>query len=166
MWNFRTGGKTENPKDAGIKEFSKHIFESVVREATQNALDNRLDYKNPVQINFRFIDIPKNKIPGYKELGERWEACYKKWRYNDDKSQVESQYESLIKAILDRIDSFNGSVPCLSISDYNTKGMNFTSSEDIDKTRYGAFSRGNHSFHEAIDSAGSEGQGKAALYAV
>ena len=27
-WNFRQGGKTENPKDSGIKDFSKNIFES------------------------------------------------------------------------------------------------------------------------------------------
>jgi hypothetical protein len=47
-WNFRQGGKTENPKDAGIKDFAKHIFESVVREATQNAIDKRLDKNQPV----------------------------------------------------------------------------------------------------------------------
>lgn len=158
-WNFRQGGKTENPKDAGIKEFSKHIFESVVREATQNALDNRLNNKLPVKIEFKFGKISRRSIPGYDELVERWNACYKKWEHTE-------QYKELLQNIKNRISEFNTELPYLSISDYNTNGMDFTSNEDIDKTRYGAFSRGTHSFHSSDNAAGSEGQGKAALYAI
>lgn len=158
-WNFRQGGKTENPKDAGIKDFSKHIFESVVREATQNPIDKRLDKNKPVIVKFDFGIISKSQIPGFDELEERWKACYEKWK-------DQSQYEIFLKAILDRIESFGESVPYLSISDFNTEGMDFDSNSDIDKTGYGAFSRGNHSFHNSDNAAGSEGQGKAALYAI
>lgn len=158
-WNFRQGGKTENPKDAGIKEFAKHIFESVVREATQNPIDKRLDVNKPVVVKFDFGVINKNQIPGFDELEERWKACYEKWK-------DQAQYEIFLKAILDRINSFGETVPYLSISDFNTEGMDFTSNNDIDKTGYGAFSRGNHSFHKSDNAAGSEGQGKAALYAI
>jgi hypothetical protein len=158
-WNFRQGGKTENPKDAGIKEFAKHIFESVVREATQNPVDKRLDKNKPVIVKFDFGVLNKRQIPGFDELVERWKACYEKWK-------DQAQYEIFLKAILDRIDSFGENVPYLSISDFNTEGMDFTSNEDIDKTGYGAFSRGNHSFHNSDNAAGSEGQGKAALYAI
>lgn len=158
-WKFRQGGKTENPKDAGIKEFSKHIFESVVREATQNALDNRLGDDNPVRIKFEFGSVIKERIPQFNELNDRWKACYEKWK-------DQAQYEVFIKAILNRIESFEKTVPFLSISDFNTKGMDFTSNPDMDKTRYGAFSRGTHSYHDSDNAAGSEGQGKAALYAV
>lgn len=158
-WNFRQGGKTENPKDAGIKDFSKHIFESVVREATQNPIDKRLDKTKPVVVKFDFGVISKSQIPGFNELEERWKACYRKWK-------DQSQYEIFLKAILDRIKSFGENIPYLSISDFNTEGMDFDSNSDIDKTGYGAFSRGNHSFHNSDNAAGSEGQGKAALYAI
>jgi hypothetical protein len=158
-WNFRQGAKSENPKDAGIKEFSKHIFESVVREATQNAVDNRLDKSKPVRIEFQFGKISKDKIPGFDELKLRWEACLEKW-----KDQV--QYKNMLEAILSEIDSFGNDIPYLTISDFNTKGMDFDSNPDIDHTRYGAFSRGTHSFHDSSSAAGSEGQGKAALYAI
>lgn len=158
-WNFRQGGKTENPKDSGIKDFSKHIFESVVREATQNALDKRLNLDKPVEIRFEFGTMDKELIPGFGELVERWEACYEKWK-------DQAQYEILLKDILNQIESFGDNIPYLSISDFNTKGMDFTSNEDIDKTGYGAFSRGNHSYHDSNSAAGSEGQGKAALYAI
>lgn len=29
VWNFRKDGDTESPQNAAIKEFSKHIFESI-----------------------------------------------------------------------------------------------------------------------------------------
>ena len=158
-WNFRQGGKTENPKDAGIKDFAKHIFESVVREATQNAIDKRLDKNQPVVISFDFGIINTNRIPGFNELEQRWKAVYEKWK-------DQAQYEIFLKNILERMSDFGEQIPYLSISDFNTKGMDFTSNNDIDKTGYGAFSRGNHSFHESDNAAGSEGQGKAALYAI
>lgn len=159
IWNFRQGGKTDNPKDAGIKEFSKDIFESVMREATQNAIDNRLDENQPISISFNFGIIDKSLVPGFDELEQRWEAVYEKWKDQE-------QYEVFLNNILQRIKDFRQEVPYLSISDFNTKGMNFTSNQDMDKTGYGAFSRGNHSFHESDNAAGSEGQGKAALYAI
>jgi hypothetical protein len=66
-WNFRTGGDTESPQNVGIKEFSKHIFESIVREAVQNSLDNPLarnsETKTPVIVEFNFKNILKNNIP-------------------------------------------------------------------------------------------------------
>jgi len=158
-WNFRQGGKTENPKDSGIKDFSKNIFESVIREATQNAIDKRLNENLPVKIIFKFGDISSDKIPAFEELKQRWKDIYNKWKDQD-------QYENILKAILERIEEFGNEIPYLSISDFNTKGMDFTSNPDIDKTGYGAFSRGNHSYHDSNNAAGSEGQGKAALYAI
>ena len=147
-WNFRQGGKTENPKDSGIKDFSKNIFESVIREATQNAIDKRLIENLPVKIIFKFGDISSDKIPAFEELKQRWKDIYNKWKDQD-------QYENILKAILDRIEEFGNEIPYLSISDFNTKGMDFTSNSDIDKTGYGALSRGNHSYHDSNNAAGS-----------
>ena len=60
-WNFRQGGDTESPQNAAIKEFSKHIFESIVREAIQNSLDNPSSSQgsNPVTVKFEFGEIAK-----------------------------------------------------------------------------------------------------------
>ncbi|MFT4803694.1 MAG: hypothetical protein ACI9YE_000889 [Psychroserpens sp.] len=156
-WNFRKGGRTENPKDAGIKEFSKHIFESLVRESVQNSLDNPIG-DEPVIVEFNFNEIEKSNFPDYQNLETHLHACYDYWK-------DQAGYESLLKRIIDRVDSFD-TVPVLQISDYNTKGMDISGNEDIRKTKYFAFSRGNNSVHDDENSGGSEGQGKAALYAV
>ena len=62
-WEFRKGGDTESPQNAAIKEFSKHIFESIVREAIQNSLDNPdLKGEKPVIVKFEFRNIHSGAI--------------------------------------------------------------------------------------------------------
>ena len=82
-WNFRQGGKTENPKDSGIKDFSKNIFESVIREATQNAIDKRLNENLPVKIIFKFGDISSDNIPAFEELKQRWKDIFLRFLFSN-----------------------------------------------------------------------------------
>lgn len=160
-WNFRQGGKTESPQNAAIKEFSKHIFESIVREAIQNSLDNpNLITNEPVIVTFKFGEKQKNEIPGYEDLLNHYRATKLFWE--DDKS-----YKPIFDAIDNRLGNFDSFIPYLQISDYNTTGMNLTTTvdENIRKTNYYAFSRGNNTVKANAHSGGSEGQGKATFYA-
>lgn len=160
-WNFRKGGDTESPQNAAIKEFSKHIFESIVREAIQNSLDNpNLQVNNPVTVTFEFRKIAKNQIPGYDDLLIHYNATKLFWE-NDQ------SYKPIFEAIDKRLGDFDLFIPYLQISDYNTTGMNLTSkeNENIRKTNYYAFSRGNNTVKANAQAGGSEGQGKATFYA-
>jgi len=160
-WNFRQGGDTESPQNAAIKEFSKHIFESIVREAIQNSLDNPLPTSTePVKVTFEFGEIEKMQIPSYDDLLSRYNATKLFWQ--NDKS-----YKPIFDAIDDRLNDFSNNIPYLKISDYNTTGMNLTpkSNENIRLTSYYAFTRGNNTVKSNAQAGGSEGQGKATFYA-
>jgi len=94
-WKFREGGATQSPKDAAIKEFSKHIFESLAREAIQNSLDNPLDENQAVRVKFKFGTISKNNIPGYdnlirhyKETSSFWQDSYG-WIFDNIDSRLD-----------------------------------------------------------------------------
>ncbi len=160
-WNFRKGGETESPQNAAIKEFSKHIFESIVREAIQNSLDNpNLQENNPVIVKFEFGKIPKSQIPGYDDLLNHYNASKLFW-------EKDQSYKAIFDAIDKRLSDFELYIPYLQISDYNTTGMTITSRHDesIRLTNYYAFSRGNNTVKANAHSGGSEGQGKATFYA-
>jgi hypothetical protein len=160
-WNFRTGGDTESPQNAAIKEFSKHIFESIVREAVQNSLDNPIPKSNkPVIVTFEFGEIGKSQIPSYEDLLQHYQATKAFWE--NDRS-----YRPIFEAIDKRLSDFTSKIPYLKISDYNTTGMNLTpnGNESIRKTNYYAFSRGNNTVKANAQAGGSEGQGKATFYA-
>jgi hypothetical protein len=160
-WNFRQGGDTESPQNAAIKEFSKHIFESIVREAIQNSLDNpNLKATNPVTVTFVFDEIAKNRIPGYDDLLIHYNATKLFW-------QSDKSYKAIFDAIDKRLNDFDLFIPYLQISDFNTTGMNLTPkpNENIRKTNYYAFSRGNNTVKANAQAGGSEGQGKATFYA-
>ena len=159
-WNFREGGNTESPQNAAIKEFSKHIFESIVREAIQNSLDNpNLQVKNPVTVTFAFGQIERDEILCFDNLLKHYTATKSFW--DNDQS-----YKPIFDAIDKRLTNFNAMLPYLKISDYNTTGMSLTpnESDSIRKTNYYAFSRGNNTVKSNAQAGGS-GQGKATFYA-
>lgn len=161
-WNFRQGGDTESPQNAAIKEFSKHIFESIVREAIQNSLDNPSSSQgsNPVTVKFEFGEIAKNKIPNYDDLLSHYNATKQFW-------QKDPSYKPIFDAIDNRLNDFSDNIPYLQISDYNTTGMNLThkQNESVRLTSYYAFTRGNNTVKSNAQAGGSEGQGKATFYA-
>lgn len=160
-WNFRKGGDTESPQNAAIKEFSKHIFESIVREAIQNSLDNpNLQSSNPVTVKFEFGEIPTNQIPGYEDFLVHYNATKTFW-------ESDQSYKTIFDAIDKRINDFNLYTPYLQISDYSTTGMSLTPKpgESVRLTNYYAFSRGNNTVKSNAQAGGSEGQGKATFYA-
>lgn len=161
-WNFRQGGDTESPQNAAIKEFSKHIFESIVREAIQNSLDNPFGSQgsNPVTVKFEFGEIAKNEIPSYDDLLNHYNATKQFW-------QNDQSYKPIFDAIDNRLNDFSDNIPYLQISDFNTTGMNLThrQNESIRLTSYYAFTRGNNTVKSNAQAGGSEGQGKATFYA-
>lgn len=120
-WEFRPGGQTESPQNSAIKDFSKHIFESIVREAIQNSLDNPDTTTNePVIIKFEFGNIRPKDVLGYNDLIKHYKATKKFW--HKDKN-----YKSIFDSIDNRLQDFKEKLPFLKISDFNTIGMHLES---------------------------------------
>lgn len=160
-WNFRQGGATESPQNAAIKEFSKHIFESIVREAIQNSLDNPMpETLEPVRVVFEFDKIPIKDVPEYDDLLRRYKASKSFW-------DSDLSYKPIFDAVDERLENFAEEIPYLTISDFNTTGMslNPASGTNIRMSSYYAFTRGNNTVKADENSGGSEGQGKATFFA-
>jgi len=154
-WKFYKEGILESPQNAAIKDFSKQLYESIVRESVQNSLDNPGNISAPVKVKFELSTVNRSIIPGWYNLIDH---------YVSTKSYWINEYSHLFKDIDSKIDQFGQNIPVLKISDYNTTGMDLENI-DIRKTGYYAFTRGNHSHKSSSSSGGSEGQGKATFFA-
>lgn len=159
-WKFNESPYNEKPKEASEKDFSKFMFHSGVREAIQNSIDARDSYLEPVKITFNHYHVYKDDIPGINELTKRIESVKTFWK----------DQANYFKHMKNLIETFNSSspdkIPVLEIADFNTKGMTLKHNEDYRKSTYYSFSRGNNSAKDSEDTGGSEGEGKAAYFAL
>lgn len=153
-WNFNKlpeGFDYQGIRDGDIEVFDKTRYQSVVRESIQNSLDARLDDRKPVVVDFKFFKIEKNLLPEFSGIENRLRQS-KEWdKANDDDRSL---LQNMIGAIED--DHYS----CLEISDYNTRGMEASTTFDSF-----AHSR-NVSTKSSETSAGSKGMGKAAYFAL
>ena len=101
--------------DAGIATFASTMYDSLVRESIQNALDARADWaKGPVEVHFTQEDVPRNSIPGYESLAEALKRC----------EIVESNNDLTRKFFRTAHETLGHShINVLKISDYNTTGL-------------------------------------------
>ena len=158
-WNFDKDKRNVKPKDSSIKDFSKHLYQSAVREAIQNSIDATIKGERTI-VKLRIFSAPKSHITDIDGLIERIRKTKDYWKDNP-------AYVSLLDNMLDTYKSFNGQIPILEISDFKTNGMTLKhSSGDLRKSSYYGFSRGNNSVKSDENTGGSEGEGKAAYYAL
>jgi hypothetical protein len=153
QWNFKTltpGDDYQGIRDGDIEVFDKTRYQSVVRETIQNSMDARKDYNKPVRVNFRFFQLAKNEFPSIVQIEKHLEACRTWEKANADDKELIGSMSSAIERT---------SYTCLEISDYNTIGMEASTSFDSF-----AHSR-NVSTKTSTGSAGSKGMGKAAYFA-
>ena len=152
-WNFKTltaGDDYQGIRDGDIEVFDKTRYQSVVRETIQNSLDARLDENEPVRVSFRYFKLPKHSFPSIAAIENHLRAC-KTWEKAnvDDKEKIHTMCAAIEPS----------QYTCLEIADYNTIGMEASTSFDSF-----AHSR-NVSTKTSTGSAGSKGMGKAAYFA-
>jgi hypothetical protein len=157
-WFFarNDGGEDKGLNDAGVVTFKGDIYESIAREVIQNSLDARLSFDVPVRVVFRFDRVERKSIPAMDELCEVCQRCRKFfWPRNPEKD-----FFNRAVVLTER-----ESVDVLTISDFNTKGVE---GGDYDRTR----DRGWYSLVRCIGSSakeagegGSYGLGKSAPFA-
>lgn len=147
-WYF---AQESNPSNNFSDEFSDSKFSidkwnSFVREIIQNSLDVNIDKNTPVKIVFDYKEIETEKIPGTKELLEDFQLCLEE----ELNVQTKAMYTEAVKMLQKPM------IPCLKISDFNTKGVQTDINGD-----WGAFVYDNgKSSKYRPGSAGSHGVGK------
>ena len=158
-WQFDNEKRNIKPKDSSIKDFSKHLYQSAVREAIQNSIDATITGQR-TKVKLNFFTAQKTSIPDIDNLVQRIYKTKEYWKENP-------AYVSLLDNMLKTYQSFRGQIPILEISDFNTNGMTLSHpSGDPRRSNYYGFSRGNNSVKGDENTGGSEGEGKAAYYAL
>lgn len=160
-WHFPlTGGGAEyGINESGIQTFKSGMDKSLAREAIQNSLDAKVDDPDkqamPVLVRFVKFDIDKDDLPG----AQRLEDVLVKAReyYGSDKDAVRF-YDEALKVI-------QGPIPCLKISDYNTKGLRGTA-EQKEKSTFYALTKAMGVSNKSKSSGGSFGIGKSAPFSM
>ena len=66
-WNFPESNYSQRfgISEAGIETFRGSLFGSLAKEICQNSLDARLNFSEPVTVEFLKFDIKTEDIPGY-----------------------------------------------------------------------------------------------------
>ena len=155
-WHFdKSGQALTGPNDAIRETFKANPYYSIVRESIQNSLDAVLDENEPVKVVFFFDKIAKEDYPNLFDIKKHIIACWQ--THKDDK-----QAEKLFQPMSSYIDG-NTQIEILKISDYNTKGMNYNSSDY--NSGFTSFVRAEgKSSKKDKGSGGSFGFGKGAYY--
>lgn len=140
--------------DSGIETFAGRPIENLAREIHQNSLDAHDGHK-PVKVSIKLNNIKTNEIPGIDELTQNFQACYESSKNESRKAEV--FFEEALDALQRK------SMPVLTISDFNTKGMKGPATNG---TPYYAFMKAKGQSKKESDAGGSYGIGKLAPYAV
>ncbi len=152
-WRFPPtgGGQEDGFNHSGMSHFLGDPFVSLARETIQNSLDARLDERQPVSVAFELSSLDFADIKG-EGLLESLKQCLS--------TATEGGDFKATMAIKSAIDSLNGSVRCLRVSDRNTTGL------DGKKWRALTKSQGESQKSEIEGAGGSHGIGKFAPFAV
>lgn len=159
-WHFaeQTGGTDIGPNDAMSQIFKKDKYRALVRESIQNSLDAVYDRTKPVEVHFTISSVNGSSYPNLFHLSEHIMGCLEMYPGDDSKKRFMPMMEYLKKSYYERL-------RYLQVSDYNTKGMNY--SKDDPESPFYAFVRSRGVSAKNNNSAGGAfGFGKAAYFNV
>lgn len=149
-WSFSKKNDQSRELSDSITDskFSINPFGSFTREIIQNSLDV-LDDKNHklVKVIFEYKELRLIDIPGGEQLKKVIERCIVSTKHQE----TLTKYEKALKILNSNV------IPCLKVSDYNTRGMNKEGWDTL-VNKVGASYKNNDS------SAGRHGIGKKASF--
>ena len=162
-WHFarQLGGSDSGPNEAMGENFKKTPYASLVREAIQNSLDAVDDESIPVTVCFQFKEISSAKFPRFFELKENVDGCL---RYYKDNQNAKDKYGPMAD-YLQYFISHDAAMPYLTVSDSNTKGMDYIEG-DTNCPFYAFVQSVGVTSKGGTSAGGSFGFGKAAYFGV
>lgn len=162
-WNFPdmpSNCSLVGPNEPMTENFKKNPYESLVREAIQNSLDERLDKSKPLEMEFSIKKLNLDEFPNFSEIYDHLIGCKK---FSDKAAET---YTPMID-YLDMVrQSPDKSMYYIQVSDYNANGMPFNENNPYDpQSPFVAFVRSaGVSKKRSETSGGSFGFGKAAYF--
>lgn len=162
-WSFPDmpdNGSIVGPNEPMTENFKKTPYASLVREAIQNSLDERLDKTKPLEMNFSIKKLSLERFPNFREIHQHLIGC----KNLSDKAS--DTYSPMVEYIKEVIDSPSKELYYIQVSDYNANGMPFNESNQFDaNSPFVAFVRSaGLSTKSSANAGGSFGFGKAAYF--
>lgn len=153
-------GSIVGPNEPMTENFKKTPYASLVREAIQNSLDERLDKTKPLEMNFSIKKLSLERFPNFREIHQHLIGC----KNLSDKAS--DTYSPMVEYIKEVIDSPSKELYYIQVSDYNANGMPFNESNQFDaNSPFVAFVRSaGLSTKSSANAGGSFGFGKAAYF--
>jgi len=147
------GGEDEGLGHAGIETYRRDPFPGAAREIGQNSRDASMDL--PVRIAFDYLELPSGDMPGLESL----EAAIKKCLAQVvGKEKEEAFFAQALRAVSGKV------IRVLRISDTNTTGARGPSEKGT--AFYSLLKGSGVSIKDNVDSGGSFGIGKNAVFAI
>ena len=146
-WKFEEQtGQEQGPNNATAEHFkSRDAFSSLVRESIQNSLDAFLDPSKPVKVEYALGHLVGEDLSySIREIEEHVRSCYVSY---PESSTYQRMVEYLNQHAMNPISY-------LRVSDYNTKGMDYTPDTKC----------GFHSFLQSIGDSHKDGEGAGGSY--
>lgn len=145
-WKFEEQtGQEQGPNNATAEHFkSRDAFSSLVRESIQNSLDAFLDPTKPVQVKYALGHLGEDLSNSIREIEDHVRACFASY---PESSTYKRMVDYLNQHTMDPISY-------LRVSDYNTKGMDYTPNTKC----------GFHSFLQSIGDSHKDGEGAGGSY--
>lgn len=146
-WKFEEQtGQEQGPNNATAEHFkSRDAFSSLVRESIQNSLDAFLDPSKPVRVSYALGHLAGADLScSIREIEDHVRACLASY---PESSTYQRMVEYLNRHTMDPISY-------LRVSDYNTKGMDYTPDAKC----------GFHSFLQSIGDSHKDGEGAGGSY--
>lgn len=162
-WNFPDmpeNGSLVGPNEPMSENFKKTPYASIVREAIQNSLDERLDKTKPLEMEFSIKSLSLDRFQNFSEIFHHLVGCK---QFSDKASETYSPMVEYLKRVLE---SNTKQLYYIQVSDYNANGMPFNESNPYDtKSPFVAFVRSaGLSTKNSANAGGSFGFGKAAYF--
>lgn len=162
-WNFPDmpeNGSLVGPNEPMSENFKKTPYASIVREAIQNSLDERLDKTKPLEMEFSIKSLSLDRFQNFSEIFQHLIGCKS---FSDKASETYSPMVEYLKRVLE---SNTKQLYYIQVSDYNANGMPFNESNPYDpKSPFVAFVRSaGLSTKNSANAGGSFGFGKAAYF--
>lgn len=159
-WHFGAQdglGNDIGPNDPIVQNFKGNPYYSIVRESIQNSLDAVNNTNKPVIVSFDHFTLYKKDYPKFFDIENHIKLGLEYYKNNANAQRL---FGNMTKYLSDN----KGSLTCLRISDYNTKGMDYKV-DSTDCRFYGFLLSGGVS-NKDKNSGGSFGFGKGAYFAL
>lgn len=162
-WNFPdmpVNSSLVGPNEPMTENFKKTPYASLVREAIQNSLDERLDKSKPLEIVFSIKSLSLDRFPNLGEVYEHLKGCQE---FSD---KAKDTYTPMVDYLNEVKQSSNKKLYYIQVSDYNANGMPFNEQNHCDPdSPFVAFVRSaGLSTKSSVNAGGSFGFGKAAYF--